>query len=164
MRTRRLVGRKSYLQKNSYEERHFFWVHDAALVNDDGYRLMSANIAHYFTDLRARPGHRSHWPYMKILYNVWDAMECEIFCPGYLSDLKVFWQQSYICMIVGEIGYRFFFFSYHLSHNESNFLVALVVTCIFLNEINNSFIRSYCGVFNSTWENNWMRMFLSKIG
>ena len=110
----------------------------------------------YFTGLRAHPGHHSHLPYMKILYSVWDATECEIFCPGYLSDLMVFWQHSYICMIVGEIGYRSFF-SYHLSHNESNFLVALDVTHVLLNKITKSLLRSYCVVFNSTWENSWVK-------
>ena len=95
--------------------------------------------------------------------NVWDTTECEIFFPGYLSDLMVFWQHSYICMIVGEIAYRSFF-SYHLSHNESNFLVALDVTHVLLNKITKSLLRSYCVVFNSTWENSWIRIVLSKMG
>ena len=100
---------------------------------------------------------------MKILYNVWDATECEIFCLGYLSDLMVFWQHSHICMILGEIGYRSFF-SYYLSHNESNFLVALDVTHILLNKITKSLLRSCCVVFNSTWQNSWIRVVLSKMG
>ena len=100
---------------------------------------------------------------MKIPCSLWDATESEIFCPGYLSDLMVFWQHSYICMIVGEIGYRSFF-SYHLSHNESNFLVALDVTHVLLNKITKSLLRSYCVVFNSTWENSWIRIVLSKMG
>ena len=50
-------------------------------------------------------------------------------------------------------SYRLFF-SYHLSRNESYFLVALDVTHILLNKITKSFLRSYCGVFNSTWENS----------
>ena len=64
--------------------------------------------------------------------------------------LMVFWQHSHICMILGEIGYRSFF-SYYLSHNESNFLVALDVTHILLNKITKSLLRSCCVVFNSTW-------------
>ena len=121
------------------------------------------SILWFFTDLRAHPGHHSHLPYMKILYNVWDATECEIFCPGYLSDLMVFWQHSYICMILGEIGYRSFF-SYHLSHDESNFLVALDVTHILLNKITKSLLRSCFVVFNSTWENSWIGIVFSKMG
>ena len=121
------------------------------------------SILWYFTGLRAHPGHHSHLPYMKILFSVWNATECEIFCPGYLSDLMVFWQHSYLCMILGEIGYRSFF-SYHLSHNESNFLVALDVTHVLLNKITKSLLRSYCVVFNSTWENSWIRIVLSKMG
>ena len=46
-------------------------------MNDDGNRWMSANTA-YFTSLRAHPSHYWHWFYMKILCNVWDATESEI--------------------------------------------------------------------------------------
>ena len=67
-------------------------------------------------------------------------------------------------MILGEIGFRFFFFSYQLSHYESNFLVSLDVTHILLNKITKSLFRSYCVVFNSTWENSLIRIVLSKIG
>ena len=45
------------------------------------------------------------------------------------------------------------FFSYHLSHNESNFLVALDVTHVLLNKVTKSLLWSYCVVSNSTWEN-----------
>ena len=58
----------------------------------------------------------------------------------------------------------FFFFSYQLSHYESNFLVSLDVTHILLNKITKSLFRSYCVVFNSTWENSLIRIVLSKIG
>ena len=60
--------------------------------------------------------------------------------------------------------FSFFFFSYQLSHNESNFLVSLDVTHILLNKITKSLFRSYCVVFNSTWENSLIRIVLSKIG
>ena len=47
--TRRLVGGKSYSQKKMLWRATLFWVHDAALVHDDGNRWMSANTAYFGT-------------------------------------------------------------------------------------------------------------------
>ena len=42
----------------------------------------------------------------------------------------------------------------HLFKFSAEYLIALNVIRIFLNKISKPFLRSYCGVFNSTWENS----------